>query len=90
MMPEVCNNVAIEPHLQPVTSEEISCVSQHPGWCLSTPRLLPLNTQDGASQHPEWCLSTLRMVPLPALRMIPLPALSMGQGWMLQQIAFSE
>ena len=64
MMPEVCNKVAIEPHLQPITSEEMSCASQHPGWCLSTPRMVPLNTQNGASQHPEWCLSIPRMVPL--------------------------
>ena len=64
MMPEVCNKVAIEPHLQPVTSEEISCASQHPGWCHSTPRMVPLNTQDGTSQDPEWCFSTPRMVPL--------------------------
>ena len=68
MMPEVCNKVAIEPHLQPVTSEEISC--------LSTPRMVPYQQpgcasqhpgclcQDGASQHPGWCLSTPRMVPL--------------------------
>ena len=39
-------------------------VSQHPGWCLSTPRMVPLNTQDGASQNPGWCHSTPRMVPL--------------------------
>ena len=63
-MPEVCNKVAIEPHLQPVTSEEISCASQHPGWYFSTPRMVPLNTQDGATQHPGWCHSTTRMVPL--------------------------
>ena len=38
--------------------------SQHPGWCLATPRMVPLNTQDGPSQHPGWSLSTPRMVPL--------------------------
>ena len=32
--------------------------------CLSTPRMVPLNTQNGASQHPGWCLSTPRMVSL--------------------------
>ena len=57
-MPEVCNKVAIEPHLQPVTSEEISCSSQHPGWCLSTPRMVPLNTQDGASASTQDGTST--------------------------------
>ena len=90
MMPEVCNKVAIEPHLEPITSEEMSCASQHPGWCLSTPRMVPLNTQDGAPQHPGWCLSTLRMVPLSTLGMVPLPALRIGQGWMWQQIAFGR
>ena len=54
MMPEVCNNIGIEPHLQPVTSEEISCASQQPGWCLcqdgtSQPQDGTSQPQDGAS-----------------------------------------